>query len=49
MKHWHRLPREVVGAPRSGDGAEYLMELWVSPCIAEELEQMAIKDPFHLT
>ena len=38
------------GCPKvRGWGYEHLMELWVSPCIAEELDQMAIKDPFHLT
>ena len=54
VKHWHRLPREVVGAPSletpkvRGWGSEHLMELWVSLFTAGELDQMALKGPFQL-
>ena len=52
MKHWNRLHREVV-VPHlwrqlwSGwMGSEHLMELWVSLCIAGELDQIAFRGPF---
>ena len=51
LRHWHRLPREVMGSPSletlkiSPD--EHLMELWVSLFIAEELDQMAFKSLFQ--
>ena len=55
VRQWHRLPREVVGAPIPADtqrsgwmGSEHLMELWVSPFTAGGLDQMAFKGPFQL-
>ena len=54
VRHWHRLPIEVVvpypcRRPRSGwMGSELLMELWVSLFIAGGLDQRAFKGLFQL-
>jgi len=55
VKHWRRLPRELVDAPsletfKVGlDGAlRNLIELKMSLLIAEGLGWMAFKDPFQL-
>ena len=38
--------RNIQGQTRQG--SEHLMELWVSLCIARDLDQMAFKGPFQL-
>ena len=51
VRHWHRLPREVVGALSLRHlrsvwmGSEHLMELWVSPFLAGEWDQKAYRVP----
>ena len=55
VRHWHRLPHEVVDAPSLEslkvrlDGAlSNLIKLWVSLFIVEKLDQMAFNCPFQL-
>ena len=51
VRHWSRLPREVVSVPgdfRLDRALSNLIYLWVSLFIAGGLDQMAFKDPFHL-
>ena len=55
VRHWKRLPREVVGAPSlettkvQVDGPQcYLIYLWVSLLTAGGLNWMTSKGPFQL-
>lgn len=55
MRFWRRLPRDVMDAPslktfkvRLDQNLGNLMELWMSLCIAGELDYMVFKGPFQL-
>ena len=55
VRHWHRLPREVVDAPSLEtpkvrlDGAlSNLIYLWVSLFVARELDWVTFKGPFQI-
>ena len=55
VRHWHRLPREVVDAPsldtfkvRMEGHLSNLVELWMSLFIAGELDKMTFKGTFQL-
>ena len=51
VRHWSRLPREVVSVPgdfRLDRALSNLIYLWVSPFTAEGLDHLAFMGPLHL-